>query len=162
MYPTHLMSTVQSGKRGVKVKMKRAMSLVIKRLEKETKKSKQDNLRLQMCSSYWWLQMKQKFTRLSWKDTKVMFSNLSLLQMRPKKAIKISILLQKVTVWRDTFFWHKSVKEKCTVWNLTEFSYLWVLANDNLKMPIFPLKCMKTLFFFKYHNQWNHIWKWNS
>lgn len=36
MYQTHLMGTVQSGKREVKVKMKRAMNLVMEQLEKET------------------------------------------------------------------------------------------------------------------------------
>lgn len=37
MYPTHLMGTVQSGKREAEVKMKRAMSLVAK-WSKETQK----------------------------------------------------------------------------------------------------------------------------
>ena len=58
MYPTHLMGTVQSGKREVKVKMKRAMSLVIKQLwgdaQKQSGKNKKKTLgrcegRLDIC-----------------------------------------------------------------------------------------------------------------
>lgn len=39
MYPTHLMGTAQSGKREVKVRMKRAMSLVTKWSEETQKQS---------------------------------------------------------------------------------------------------------------------------
>lgn len=44
MYPTHLMGTVQSGKREAQVKMKRPMSLVTKQLE-ETQSDEDKNWR---------------------------------------------------------------------------------------------------------------------
>lgn len=51
MYPTHLMSTVQSGKREANVKMKRASSLVMKQLDNILTEEGRDHLRPQMGAS---------------------------------------------------------------------------------------------------------------
>lgn len=49
MYPTHLMGTVQSGKREAEVKMKRAMSLVAKWSKETQKQSGEEREKKRLC-----------------------------------------------------------------------------------------------------------------